>query len=165
MVTSNRYTWLARIIMRRAISFGRLISTIYQQINIYVDAELKEYRIGTGQISFISFLQNEDGINQETLTRKFGVNKATTARAIAKLVKEGYVIRKRDETDNRAYKLYLTKKGRGVGPKLKSVLQQLTEILSVGLTEDEKASVIRLLEKMYQNILAVNEKSGKASND
>ncbi len=144
--------------MTQKISFGRLISIIYQNISIYIDSALKEHGIGTGQISFLIALQHEDGINQETLTAQFGVNKATTARAIAKLEKEGYVTRKRDEADHRAYKIYLTNKGRELNPKLKSVLQQLTETLSTGLTKEEKASVIRLLEKMSQNILAENKK-------
>lgn len=143
--------------MAQSASFGRLFSIIYRNISIYIDSELKEARIGAGQVSFLRALQHEDGINQETLTANFGVNKATTARAIAKLVKEGYVTRKRDKADKRAYKIYLTKKGQEMELKLKAVLQQLTESLSTGLTEAEKASVIRLLAKMSQNILAVNE--------
>ncbi len=145
--------------MTQKASFGRLISTIYQNISICIDSELKKEGIGTGQISFLVALQHEDGINQETLTSRFGVNKATTARAIAKLVKEGYVTRRRDKADNRSYKLYLTKKGREVEPKLKAVLQQLTETLSTGLTEAERRSVLRLLDQMSQNILAENEKA------
>jgi DNA-binding MarR family transcriptional regulator len=150
------YIWLARK-MARNVSFGRLISIIHRNISIYIDSEFKEQRIGTGQVSFLRVLQYEDGINQETLTANFGVNKATTARAIAKLVKEGYVTRKRDKADNRAYKIYLTKKGKKIGLKLNAVVQQLAETLSTGLTEAEKASIIRLLTKMSQNILALNE--------
>ena len=150
--------------MAQKVSFGRLISTIYRNISIYIDSEFKEQRIGTGQVSFLAALQHEDGINQETLTAKLEVNKATTARAIAKLVKEGYVTRRRDEADNRAYKIYLTKKGHDIEPKVKAVLQQLTEILSSGLTNDEKVLVIRLLAKLSQNILAAN-KNGKISHE
>ena len=122
-------------------SIGRLISSIHRNIYIYIDEEFKEFGIGNGQFSFLRALQNEDGINQETLTAKFGVNKATTARAVAKLVKEAYVIRKRDEADKRAYKIFLTKKGREIESKLMSVSQRLTEALTTGLTENEKASV------------------------
>ena len=134
-------------------SIGRLTSSIHRNIYIYIDTELKETGLGSGQFSFLRALQSEDGINQETLTAKFGVNKATTARAVAKLMKEGYVIRKRDDADNRAYKIYLTKKGRDIQPKLKSVSQRLTTVLTTSLTENEKVTVIQLLEKMSQNIL------------
>ncbi|MCW4005748.1 MAG: MarR family transcriptional regulator [Candidatus Bathyarchaeota archaeon] len=147
--------------MAQKVSFGRLISRLYQNISIYIDSKLKDYGIGSGQISFMIALQQEDGINQEELTAKLGVNKATTARAIAKLAKEGYVYRRRDEADNRAYKIYLTKKWQETGPKVESVLQRLTETLSTGLNEDERAAVVRLLEQMSQNILVENQKNGE----
>jgi len=149
--------------MTQCASFGKLISSINQNLGIYIDSKLKEHGIGTGQISALIALHNEDGINQEMLTLRLGVDKATTARAVAKLVKEGYVNRKRDETDNRAYKLYLTKKGQKIIPMLLSVLHELTEILSTGLTEQEKSAVIRLLELMYQNILVENKKAKRVT--
>jgi len=145
--------------MTQCASFGKLISSINQNLGIYIDSKLKEHGIGIGQISALIALHNEDGINQEMLTLRLGVDKATTARAVAKLVKEGYVNRERDEADNRAYKLYLTKKGQKIIPHLLSVLHELTEILSTGLTEQEKSAVIRLLELMYQNILVENKKA------
>jgi DNA-binding MarR family transcriptional regulator len=144
--------------MAQTESIGKFISIIYRNISIYIDSQFKEKRIGTSQVSFLRALQHEDGINQETLTADFGFNKTTTARAIAKLVKEGYVTRKRDKADKRAYKIFLTKKGQEIETKVKAVLQQLTKTLSTGLSEAEKASVIRLLTKMSQNILARNGK-------
>jgi DNA-binding MarR family transcriptional regulator len=147
--------------MTQKTSFGRLISSVYQQIIIYTETQLKEYKIGLGQIPFLTSLLQKDGVNQETLTAEFGFNKATTARAIAKLEKEGYVTRKRDEKDHRAYKIYLTNKAKETEPKLKDVLKGITVILTAGLTEDEKASVILLLNKMFQNISVENNKSQK----
>ncbi len=146
--------------MEKNESIGRLISSINRNIYIYIDAELKEYRIGSGQLPFLKALKKEDGINQETLTAESGVNKATTARAIGKLVQEGYAIRTRDEADNRAYKIHLTMKGLEIQPKLESISQRLTEVLTTGLTETEKKSVIKLLETIFQNILAENKKTG-----
>ncbi len=131
---------------------GNGAKRVHRQINLLNSSahlhlfrfEFKGFGIGSGQVSVLRALQSEDGVNQEKLAAIFRVNKATAARAIDKLVREGYVIRKKDEADNRAYKLYLTEKGREIEPKLKSIFQQLTGILSSGLTEDEKRTVIRL---------------------
>lgn len=146
-------------------SFGRQIAIIYQNISTYLDTELKPYGIGTAQVSFLAALLQQDGINQETLTVASHVNKSTTARAIAKLVKEGYVTRKKDQHDNRAYKIYLTKKGRHIEPKLYSSLQQLNVVLSENLTENEKVEVVTLLEKLERNILAQNKKAKGAADE
>jgi len=89
-------------------SFGRQISTIYQNIAIHLDTQLSPYQIGTAQVSFLIALLKQDGVNQETLTATSHVDKSTTARAIAKLAQAGYITRKKDPEDNRAYKIYLT---------------------------------------------------------
>lgn len=151
--------------MEQKESIGRLISSTHRHICIYLDSEFRAFGIGSGQVPVLRALQVEDGINQEKLASMFRVNKATTARAIEKLVKEGYVVKKRDEADNRAYKIYLTKKGQESEPKLRSTFKQLTDILSTGLTEQERKTAMRLLEKMTQNILVANEKTGKTSNE
>lgn len=146
-------------------SFGRQISIIYQNISTHLDTELKPYGIGTAQISFLITLLKQDGINQETLTVTSHVDKSTTARSIAKLEKAGYITRKKDPDDKRANKIHLTKKGHHIEPKLASILQQLNGILSEGLTEDEKASFVTLLEKLERNILAQNKKSKGAPHE
>jgi DNA-binding MarR family transcriptional regulator len=146
-------------------SFGRQIATIYQNITIHLDAQLKPYQIGTAQVSFLVTLLQQDGINQEALTATSHVDKSTTTRSIAKLEKTGYITRKKDPNDNRAYKIYLTKKGHRIEPKLYNILKQLNETLSEGLTENEKAAFKKLLEKTEQNILAQNKKAKGATHE
>ena len=74
--------------------------------------ELEAYRIGSGQFEFLIVLYHRDGISQETLAKILKVSKATSTRAIQSLEKEGYVYRQRDESDLRAYRVYLTEKGK-----------------------------------------------------
>ena len=76
------------------------------------DEELEVYRIGSGQYDFLMVLYHKDGISQENLARMLKVSKATSTRAIQNLEKEGYVYRQRDKDDLRAYKVYLTEKGK-----------------------------------------------------
>jgi len=151
--------------MEQKESLGRWIWSIHRHINIYLDTKFEKYGIGSGQVVFLRALQKTDGVSQETLTKMFKVNKATTARAIDKLVKEGYVIRKKDPTDKRAYKIYLTDKGKKIEPEIKKILQQLTITLSSDFSEDEKKSIFVLLEKMSQNIITANEQNGMLPNE
>ncbi|WP_243683766.1 MarR family transcriptional regulator [Methanosarcina barkeri] len=59
-------------------------------------------------------LYRKDGLSQETIAKTLKVSKATSTRAIKNLEKEGYVYRQRDENDLRAYRVYLTEKGKEV---------------------------------------------------
>jgi DNA-binding MarR family transcriptional regulator len=86
------------------------IAHIYRSQLAYMAKELETYRVGSGQFEFLLFLYHKDGVSQETLAKLLKVSKATSARAIRDLEKEGYVRRQRDEHDNRAYKVYLLKK-------------------------------------------------------
>ena len=87
------------------------ISHIYRSHMAYMAKELEDYRIGSGQFDFLMVLYHGDGISQETLAKTLKVSKATSARAIQSLENEGYVYRQRDESDLRAYRVYLTEKG------------------------------------------------------
>ncbi len=88
------------------------IAHIYRSHLAYMTKELEAYRVGSGQFEFLLFLYHKDGVSQETLAKMLKVSKATSARAIQNLEKEGYVYRERDESDLRAYRVYLTDKGK-----------------------------------------------------
>lgn len=132
-------------------SIGKWISIIYRYGQSYIEKRLAPYNIGSGQYIFLLILFRKDGISQEALSNNFNIDKGTTARAIKKLEKEGYVVRKVDINDRRAYKIYVTDKARQIKPILYKVLSDWTNILGLDLTEEETAFVLSILEKMAEN--------------
>ncbi|MCY6369975.1 MarR family winged helix-turn-helix transcriptional regulator [Clostridium ganghwense] len=132
-------------------SIGRWVSMLYRYQQCYIGKQLKEYNIGGGQYSFLLALFKKDGISQEEISKILYMDKGTTARAIAKLEKEGYVVRKQDEEDKRAYKIYLTEKALEFKPKLFKILRRWTDIISTDFDVEEKEVVMNLLEKMAEN--------------
>lgn len=96
---------------------GHLIS-LQIWTNLYWE-KIEPYGIGSGQFPFLMRLYREDGINQESLSDYLKIDKGTTARAIQKLVDEGYVFRQRDEKDRRSYRVFLTEKGKKLEPDMK----------------------------------------------
>ena len=53
-----------------------------------------------------------DGITQEQLSNNIEIDKATTARAVAKLIEAGYFTKVNNAEDRRAYNIYATDKAR-----------------------------------------------------
>jgi DNA-binding MarR family transcriptional regulator len=98
-------------------------------------------------------LYREDGVNQETIARRLLFNKATTARAIDKLEREGYVSRTQDEYDGRANLIFLTPKGRENEPAIKQLSHEWNLILLSGFTEIECLVVKGLMKKMVSNVI------------
>ena len=80
----------------------------------------------------------EDGISQEELSERILVDKATTGRAIKKLVEEGYVVRHRDPKDKRSYQIYLTPKANSLKSTIFEILKEWNELLLNGIDEPER---------------------------
>jgi DNA-binding MarR family transcriptional regulator len=132
-------------------SLGRLISCLYRYTHMYLSHELEQYNIGSGQFSFLMALYREDGVHQEDLAQSIKIDKATCTRAVKKLVKEGYITRKRDPEDKRAYRIFLTEKGKTMEPVLKHISETWKTILLTGFTEEEKGLVMDFLKRIVQN--------------
>jgi DNA-binding MarR family transcriptional regulator len=139
-------------------SIGRLAAIIFRYSQVYLNNELKKYNIGIGQIHFLHMLSNTDGINQEHLAESLSLSKATSTRAIKKLESEGYVFRKKDKTDKRAYNVFITQKGKKLMDILKNISSEWTDILLSGFTENEKKLFINFLKKTIENALAYKGK-------
>lgn len=120
------------------------IAHIYRSNLAYMVKELETYGVGSGQFEFLMLLYHRDGVSQETLAKILKVSKATSARAVQNLVKEGYVYRERDETDLRAYRIYLTEKGKEMRDIVFKKLTSFIEILFSDFTLEEK-EIFRLL--------------------
>jgi DNA-binding MarR family transcriptional regulator len=120
------------------------IAHIYRSYLAYMAKELEAHRVGSGQFEFLIILYHRDGISQETLAKILKVSKATSARAIQSLEKEGYVYRERDENDLRAYRVYLTEKGKEMRNIILKKLISFMDILFSDFTLEEK-EIFRLL--------------------
>jgi len=142
-------------IMNPRESIGRWISVIYRHMQMYINKELEQYHIGSGQFQILIVLSRNDGINQESISKILNLDKATVGRAVNKVVKEGYVNRLRDQKDHRAYVLHLTPKGKEIVPNIQDSLRKITQVLLSDFTPDEKEIALNLLKKMHQNITAI----------
>jgi len=133
-------------------SIGKWISTIHRHMHIYIFKELQPYNIGKGQFIFLMTLIKKDGINQEELSEILHFDKGTTAKALKKLEREGYIERKQDPNDKRAYRVYITEKTLAVKPVLDKIKKNLTEIMASDFTKEEKEMTLVLLKRMAENI-------------
>lgn len=134
--------------------FGKHISLIYRYSQIFFNSELKKYNLGSGQYIFLISLFKNNGISQEQLSDIVKIDKATTARAVAKLVNENYVIRKISENDKRAYNLYATDKAESIKNILFGILDSWNEIMLENIDRKERETLLKLIEKVGSNILS-----------
>ncbi len=115
---------------------------------VYMSRYLKSYGFNWVHFEFLMYLYHkEEGISQENLAKVFMVSKATSTRTIQKLESEGYVSRTRDESDRRAYKVYLTDKGRDIQEIIWPKLLDWVDIVFSDFDYEERETFKKMLKK------------------
>lgn len=134
---------------------GKAISYLYRYEQIYIGKKIEPYGIGSGQFPFLMRLYHHDGVNQESLSDYLKIDKGTTARAIQKLIDEGYVVRQRDEEDKRAYRIFLSEKAKKLEPDMKKIAADWEDILFSSFDDSQRREITNSLETMFENVLKI----------
>ena len=132
---------------------GKYISQLYRKGSVFINKEVSEYGIGSGQFMFLLELYINDGKNQEEIAETLKIDKGTTARALKKLEEQGFVTRIKDENDKRSNKIYLNDKAKDVREGVLDALSNdWNKEITKSLTEEEEEMLKSLLEKVCKNI-------------
>lgn len=75
------------------------------------------------------------------------IEKATTVRAVAKLVNENYVIRKVNEPDKRVYNLYTTDRAEAIKPELFAILDAWSQAMLDDFSRQDRETLLNLIEE------------------
>lgn len=129
----------------------KLTNNIYRCTQVYVDKRLEKFNLSTGSYPYLLVLSKYEGISQNDISRELNVDKAMSARTVKKLINLGYIEKEENQEDVRAYKLYLTDKGREVIPEIFKIIDEWTEILVQGNEEDKIKASIEFLESVLEN--------------
>ena len=101
-------------------------------------------------------LAKRDGKTQLDLVNATHLKAPTISVALQKLEHDGIVLRRPDEYDLRATRVFLTDKGRELDNKIRRRIMEEESLATVNLTEEECDTLIKLLGKIKQNL--INEK-------
>lgn len=136
---------------------GKSLSIVYRYRQIIINSRLKPYNLGSGQHIFLFNIAKHEGINQKDLTNLVMIDKATTAKALKKLEEHGYIYRQCNLKDRRYNQLFLTEKGHQIMPIITSILMEITEDLTAGMTLEESQYFATCLDKMLNNAIGIVE--------
>ncbi len=134
------------------VRLARYISLLYRFGQIFFNDRLKQYQLGSGQYIFFMEAIRNDGITQEQLSNNIKIDKATTARAVAKLIEAGYFTKETSAEDRRAYNLHATEEGTAIRKSIEEILDEWNEKLFEGFTKEEQRFYYALTQRMYNNL-------------
>lgn len=98
--------------------------------------------------SYLTEICAHPGISQDQLAARICINKSNVARQAAILEEDGFITRTPSASDKRIMELHPTQKTLDLLPRISPILRQWEACLTEDLTEEEKETVERILERM-----------------
>jgi len=131
---------------------GKEINELARDVKKFLHYHLDGHSLGDGQFGILYEVFHSPGISQEKLSKKRNVDKTTTAKAVKKLINNGYIQREKDKADKRVYCLLCTEKAVELMPEIERIIKLENEVLTESLSEDEVEVFRKIMGKMTKSI-------------
>lgn len=126
----------------------RSINTISRCAALYRDSHLAGCGLTGWQAPYLPEICSAPGITQDQLALRLHVNRSNVTRQLALLEQNGFVTRRRSESDRRAVEVYPTQKAQDSLPAVREVYRSWREQLFCGLSAAERDQLELLLERL-----------------
>lgn len=136
---------------------GFRIRSLWQQIKRLMNRHLTEndgYGLTGMQFAIVSFIAKESterDVFQKDLEQKFDIRKSTVTGILNTMERDGLLLRETVPYDARLRKMILTDKALQAKKNSEQVIDTVENQLSKGLTEEEIATFLTILEKISKN--------------
>lgn len=93
-------------------NLARLISTVHNQKNSYMNGYLKALGLSHGQAITLKIIHEENCIKQDDLNKRLQIDKSAVTRILKTLEEKGLIVKTRCEDDKRNQHIVLTNEGK-----------------------------------------------------
>jgi len=129
-------------------SAGRAIQILARQLDKAIKAKLADKGLTLDHFTMLMTLAEGENLTQTELGQRCRQQNYTITRALDVLVEKGLVERRADATSRRSHRVFLTKQGRALMPKLFAIVGQVNADFLQPLKPDEGATLGKLLLKL-----------------
>ncbi|AXK80682.1 MarR family transcriptional regulator [Pseudolabrys taiwanensis] len=134
------------------IGIGKRLRLAHMAFARGMRVELAEAGLTFGQFVHLERLWNEDGLTQVELSRRVGVEMASSTSVLAELEKLGWIRRERGEADRRKIFVYLTRQGRELATPVLARVKEVNRTARRGIAAGDIAAVFRILDAIAANM-------------
>lgn len=97
-------------------------------------------------------LSKREGLSQSEISRELKIKPSTVAVSMKRMEKNGLIVRKTDEKDQRIQRIYGTDKLKMSQKEIYKIVQENEKIMMDGFTESELHLMNRFLHQIYENL-------------
>lgn len=136
------------------VGLGLLLREADQSFNRLLRGKLAEHGVTFGQFQHLRHLWAEDGLTQVEISRRIGIEKASSTSIVESLERAGWIARERDEADRRKIRIVLTPEGRGLEARLWDCARDTNRVAAQGFKPAEMAALFAGLTRVIENLKA-----------
>ena len=132
--------------MQNTLSF--YARSLEKDFSAFCNEKLQELGLSKGLLYFVLYIGKHPDCSPGDLSQNLNLDTGHTTRSIDKLVKTGFVLRKKSDSDKRAYILQLTEKGQGAFETSHRLFSEWDEKIFENISREDRLQLMNLLEKL-----------------
>ncbi|SEF45155.1 DNA-binding transcriptional regulator, MarR family [Bryocella elongata] len=136
------------------LSLGMLINRSARLGQRWLESRLSPLGVGAAAVPVLAALKVQDGMTQRELARRIGTEQPTMAQTLARMQRDGLILRSPNPADGRSECIHLTEKAKRVMPKIRELLVSGFAVTSKGFSTREMETLEVLLMRWLANMEA-----------
>lgn len=131
------------------LTVGQLLAQVCRMTGHHLRQHMERIGLHKGQGFALIHLWHHDGVPQHELARAMHIRPASVTNMLQRMERDGWIRRERDRDDQRVVRVYLTDRAKGLRADAQRVFREMEEELAAIYTEEEQATLRRLLLKLH----------------
>ncbi|MGN6228071.1 MarR family winged helix-turn-helix transcriptional regulator [Dyella sp. KULCS107] len=140
--------------------FGYLLNDVTLLFRKHFDRRAVKFGLTRAQWRATKMLHHREGLRQTELAENLEMEPIAVGRVIDRLQAAGFVERRPDPRDRRAWRLYPTEQARAVIGDMEEIGRGLRKDATQGIDYDELAQALAVLERIKDNLQALDQGAG-----
>ena len=124
----------------------KAISILYRKSHIWLNNSFASYDLTAAQAAIILIVCDFEMLTQDEITKRLGIDKSVIAKTVAKMEKQGFLVRSTNKKDKRTYDISPTEKAWQAYPFVKEQIDISFKRMTQKMTEEEREEFKRLLQ-------------------
>jgi DNA-binding MarR family transcriptional regulator len=134
-------------------SFLQVFANLARRSKQALGQQLQRYGVHSGQQYLLELLwERPDGLTVGEIAERLDVEAPSITRTVQRMARQGFVEKHAHPIDARLVIVKLTKKGQALEHVIPHAISHFEEQMLAGLSEVERAFLMRLIKHMHQNI-------------
>ena len=145
-------------------NFAYPLLDVTRLLRKHFDRRAEPLGLTRAQWRAIKIIHRHEGISQKALAELLEMEPIPVGRVIDRLQQAGFVERRADPNDRRVWRLHTLPRADGVLDDMEVIAAGLRDETLTGISDAELISCLGVLERMKQNLLALEEAASKNTN-